>query len=81
MCEEYHLYRNEDGDVYAAPNIDKAMLCFVKDTGEYTIESEWDELPDDKEFTDESGYTSNAKDHAEEYYRSHGTPGCVGLLE
>lgn len=78
--ETLHLYRDEDGNVYAARDLAHAKELWTKDTGLPAEESgEWQSIPDDAvipeydEDTDRS-VDKTAAQHASEVVR----PGPIG---
>jgi len=80
--ETLHLFRDEDGNVYAARDLAHAKELWTKDTGLPSEESgEWQSIPDNRILW-ETAYEDDVlvKTRAGQYAQSVHAPGCVGAF-
>ena len=78
--EKLHLFRDEDGNVYAARDLEHAKRLWTADTGQPEKDSgEWQSIPDNSMVLDRDEETGSihAKTAAQYAAEVHG-PGCVG---
>lgn len=73
-----HLYRDDDGNVYAALDLEHAKSLWVADTGQPIEDAgEWEEIPDDAVISEEDDgrvVLKTAAQHAAEAKQA----GCIG---
>ncbi|AAK94412.1 hypothetical protein Mx8p77 [Myxococcus phage Mx8] len=73
-----HLFVDDDGNAYAARDLDHAKELWTADTGQPAEEAgDWQSIPDEREITirdDEGTVTKRAGDWANEAFE----PGCIG---